>query len=87
MVTKLKLAAYALVLLALAHPALAPPVLGALGVLFGALLTVAGWGLANPSLILTIAAGLTLTRVFPGIPPWLGRALVASVAVVFPRTA
>ncbi|MEE1764372.1 hypothetical protein [Streptomyces sp. SP18BB07] len=83
-VAKLKLVAYALVLLALAYPAMVPPVLGTLGVVIAAVVTVAGWVLTNLPLALTIAAGLILVRVFPGVPRWLGRALVASVAAVAP---
>jgi hypothetical protein len=88
---KLKLAAYALALLGLAHPAVVPPVLGTLGVLVGAALAVVAWALAHLSLTLTIAAGVLLAQTFPGrlgrTAGWLGRAWVASVAVVFPRTA
>lgn len=85
---KLKLVAYALVLLALAYPALVPPVLGTLGVLGGAALAVVAWALANLSLTLTVAAGVLLAQTFPGrfgrAARWLGRAWVASVAVVAP---
>ncbi|MFD9394182.1 hypothetical protein ACFWBB_26620 [Streptomyces sp. NPDC060000] len=83
-VRKLKLLAYAFALLALAYPALVPPVLGTLGVVIAAVVAVVGWVLANLSLTLTIAAGLLLARAFPGVPRWLGRALVASVAAVAP---
>ncbi|MBK3639502.1 hypothetical protein [Streptomyces sp. MBT33] len=86
-VAKLKLLAYAFALLALAYPAMVRPVLGTLGVVIAAVLTAVGWVLANLSLTLTIAAGLLLVRVFPGVPRWLGRALVASVAAVAPQKA
>ncbi|MET9776181.1 hypothetical protein ABZ023_18305 [Streptomyces sp. NPDC006367] len=85
---KLKLFAYALALLALAHPAAIPPAVAVLGSVAAAVFAVAGWALANLSLTLTIAAGLTLAQVFPGAfgrtGRWLGRAWVASVAAVSP---
>lgn len=85
---KLRLLAYALVLLALAHPALVPPVVDILGIAVAmavaAVVGVIGWALANLSLTFTIAAGLLLVRVFPGVPRWLARAWVASVAAVSP---
>ncbi|WP_406730702.1 hypothetical protein [Streptomyces sp. NBC_01794] len=84
---KLKLFAYALMLLALAYPTLVPPVLGMLGVALAAVVPLVGWFLANPSLTLTVAAGLLLVRLFPGVPRWLGRALVASVPAVAPAKA
>lgn len=74
---KLQLVAYALGLLAFAYPASIPLV-------FGAVFAVAGWALANLSLSCTIAAGLLLAYAFPSPLDWFGRALVASVAVVFP---
>ncbi|MFG2795794.1 hypothetical protein [Streptomyces pseudovenezuelae] len=83
-IAKLKLLAYAFALLALAYPALVPPVLGTLGVVVAAVIDTLGWVLTHLSLALTIAAGLLLVRVFPGVPRWLGRALVASVASVAP---
>ncbi|OVZ99567.1 hypothetical protein B9W64_37885 [Streptomyces sp. CS159] len=87
----LKPVAYAVALLALAHPDLVPPVLGTLGLIAAAVFAVAGWVLANLSLTLTIGAGILLARAFPNTARnatrWLFRALVASVAVVFPRTA
>lgn len=84
---KLRTLAYALVLLAFAHPSLVPPVLGTLDVALAAVVAVARWVLANPSLTLTIAAGLLLVGAFPGVPRWLGRALVASVAALAPAKA
>ncbi|MGW2496226.1 hypothetical protein ACWCV2_17210 [Streptomyces pseudogriseolus] len=88
---RLRILAYALGLLALAHPSLIPPVLGTLGVIAAAVIAVVGWVLANLSLALTIGAGILLARAFPntarGFMRWLSRSLVASVAVVFPRTA
>jgi hypothetical protein len=88
---KVKLLAYALFLLALAHPAIVPPVLGTLGALAGVALAIVGWALANISLTLTMGAGVLLARVFPGA---LGRgaqsfrrALTASLAAVAPRVA
>jgi hypothetical protein len=88
---KLKLAAYALALLALAYPAIVPPALGALGIVMAAVVAVAGWFLAHLSLTLTIAAGVLLAQMFPGrlgdSARWLGRAFVASVAVVAPAKA
>ncbi|MCG8971778.1 hypothetical protein [Streptomyces sp. CL12-4] len=88
---KLKPAAYALVLLALAHPPVVPPVLGTLGILGGAALTVVAWALSHLSLTLTIAAGVLLAQTFPGrlgrAARWLGRAWVASVAAVSPAKA
>ncbi|MFF8399848.1 hypothetical protein [Streptomyces sp. NPDC016172] len=88
---KLHFLAWALGLLALAHPALVPPVLDVLSVAFAMAVTavvgVIGWALANISFTLTIAAGLLLARAFPGIPRWLGRAWVASVAAVAPTEA
>ncbi|MFG2512653.1 hypothetical protein [Streptomyces sp. NPDC048584] len=83
-IAKLKLLAYACALLALAYPTLVPPVLGTLGVVVAAVIGAVGWVLENLSLALTIAAGLLLVRVFPGVPRWLGRALIASVAAVAP---
>ncbi|QFG13219.1 membrane protein [Streptomyces phage Gilgamesh] len=87
---KLKPVAYALALLALAHPPIAPPVLGTLAVLGHAALAVVMFALAHLSLTLTVAAGVLLAQTFPGrlgrTARWLGRAWVASVAVVFPRT-
>ncbi|PNG22342.1 hypothetical protein [Streptomyces cahuitamycinicus] len=88
---KLRLLAWALGLLALAHPALAPLALDVLGVAFAmavaAVVGVIGWALANISFTLTIAAGLLLAHAFPGVPRWLGRAWVASVAAVSPAKA
>ncbi|MDH6629417.1 hypothetical protein M2271_007253 [Streptomyces sp. LBL] len=88
---KLKLLAYAFLLLALAHPAVVPPLLGTLGVLVCIGVAVSGWAFANLSLTLTIAAGVTLAQVFPGalgrMRRWLARALVASVAAVAPSKA
>ncbi|MGW2550088.1 hypothetical protein [Streptomyces sp. NPDC001635] len=88
---KLKLVAIALVLLAIAHPALVPVIFGTIGVALGAGVAVVAWLLANVSLALTIAAGLVLAHVMPGsigrTARWFGRALVASVAVVFPAKA
>ncbi|CAL9326652.1 hypothetical protein [Streptomyces sp. SudanB91_2054] len=82
---------WAVVFLALAHPAFVPPVLGALGLVVAAVVATVGWVLANLSLTLTIGAGVLLARTFPNTARnatrWLFRALVASVAVVFPRTA
>lgn len=87
MCAKLRIPAYVLGLLALAHPSLVPPVIGTLGVALAVVVAVVGWVLANPSLTLTTAAGLLLVRVFPSVPRWLGRALVASVAAVAPTKA
>lgn len=88
---KLNLFAHALGLLALAHPAIVPSVLGTLAVIGGILLAVLTWVATHLSLTLTIAASVLLTQTFPGRPGrtarWLGRAWVASVAVVFPHTA
>jgi hypothetical protein len=85
---KLKLFAYALALLALAHPAAIPPALAVLGAAAAAVLAIVGWVLANLSLVCTVVAGVLLTRVFPGrltrAARWLVRASVASVAVVAP---
>ncbi|MER6616302.1 hypothetical protein [Streptomyces xantholiticus] len=81
---KLQILAWALGLLALAHPSLVPPVLGTAGMVLAVAVDVLGWFLTNLSLTLTIAAGLLLVRVFPGISCWLGRAWVASVAAVGP---
>lgn len=88
---KLKLTAYALVLLAVAHPAVVPPALGALGIVTAAVFAVAAWFLAHLSLTCTIAAVVLLAHVFPGTfgrtTRWIGRALVASVASVAPKPA
>ncbi|MET7573359.1 hypothetical protein ABZT04_33415 [Streptomyces sp. NPDC005492] len=87
----LKLFAYALGLLALAYPAIVPPALGTLAVLGGEALAVVTWALTHLSLTLTVAAGILMAHTFSGrlgrIARWLGRAWVASVAVVFPRPA
>ncbi|MFE0654643.1 hypothetical protein ACFVZH_39690 [Streptomyces sp. NPDC059534] len=80
-------AAYALVLLALAHPALVPPLFGTLGLLLGAVAAVVGWALAHLSLTLTLAATTLVLRGFPSFRGWLVRswvAWVASVAAVAP---
>ncbi|WP_371605060.1 hypothetical protein OG345_41680 (plasmid) [Streptomyces sp. NBC_01220] len=88
---KSKLLAYALVLLALAHPSLVQPALGTLGVLLGLALAAAAWIGANVSLTLTIAAGAVLARAFPGTfglsVRWTLRALLTSAASVAPKTA
>ncbi|CAM5236632.1 hypothetical protein [Streptomyces griseomycini] len=78
---KLKLVAYALVLLALAHPGAVPPVLGIALAMAGAVI---GWALAHLSLALTLAAGVLLFRAFPGIPRWFSRSWDASVDSVLP---
>ncbi|MFE6639588.1 hypothetical protein ACFVFT_38260 [Streptomyces tendae] len=88
---KLKPVAYALALLALAHPSLVPPVLGTLTVLGSAALAVVTFALAHLSLTLTIVAGVLLAQAFPGRlgrgARWLVRASVASVAAVAPAKA
>jgi hypothetical protein len=88
---KLQILAWALGLLAVAHPALVSPMLDVLGIAalmaVAAVVGIVGWILANLSLALTIAAGLLLVRAFPGVPRWLGRAWVASVAAVAPTEA
>ncbi|MEU1592802.1 hypothetical protein ABZ468_08050 [Streptomyces sp. NPDC005708] len=88
---KLKLVAIALGLLAIAHPALVPVIFGVIGVVLGAGVAIVAWFLVNISLTLTIAAGLVLAHLMPGsigrTARWIGRALVASVAVVFPAKA
>jgi hypothetical protein len=85
---KLKLIAYSLVLLALAHPPLVPPVLGTLGVMTGVALAVVGWFLAHLSLTLTIAAGVLLAQLFPGrlgrAARWFGRAWDTSIDAILP---
>lgn len=89
--SKLKLTAYALVLLAFAHPSLVPPVLGALGVMLALVASIAGWVLTHLSLTLTAAACVLLARAFPGrlgrAARWLRRAWAASIAVVAPAKA
>ncbi|MER6109337.1 hypothetical protein [Streptomyces hirsutus] len=94
MSAKLRILAWALGLLALAHPALVPPALDVLGLTFAMALAavagVVGWVLANLSLALTAAAGLMLTYAFPGVPGraarWLVRGWDASIdAVVFTK--
>ncbi|MFE1206293.1 hypothetical protein ACFW5V_31920 [Streptomyces sp. NPDC058762] len=88
---KLKPVAYALVLLALAHPPVLPPLLGTLALLGHAALAVVMFALAHLSLTLTIAAGVLLAQTFPGrlgrAARWLVRAWVASVAAVAPAKA
>lgn len=85
---KLKLLAYALGLLAVAHPAVVPPFLGALGVLCGVALAILQWFLAHLSLTLTIAAGVLLAQTFPGrlgrAARWFGRAWDTSVDAILP---
>ncbi|WP_328491277.1 hypothetical protein [Streptomyces zaomyceticus] len=81
---KLKLLACAAALLALAHPAIVPPVLGTLGLVLGVLAAVAGWALAHLSLTLTLAATALILRGFPSFRGWLLRSWVASVAAVAP---
>jgi hypothetical protein len=85
---KLRILAWALLLLALAYPPVISPVLDMLGIAFGmALAATAGviaWAVTNLSLTLTIAAALLLARAFPSIPRWVGRSWVASVAAVAP---
>jgi hypothetical protein len=88
---QMRLLAWALGLLALAHPALVPPMLDVLGIAalmaVAAVVGIVGWALANVSLTLTIVSVLLLLRVFPGVPQWLGRSWVASVAAVAPEKA
>ncbi|MFC9280865.1 hypothetical protein [Streptomyces collinus] len=88
---KLTLLAWALGLLALAHPALVPVVLDVLGIAVAmaaaAVVGVIGWALANISFTLTAASVLLLLRVFPGIPRWFRHSWVASVAAVAPEKA
>ncbi|GAA2439595.1 hypothetical protein [Streptomyces glaucus] len=88
---KLQLLAWALVLLALADPALVPLVLDVVGIgLVMAAAVVAGiigWALANASLTLTAASVLLLLHAFPGVLRWLCRSWVASVAAVAPEKA
>ena len=67
-IAKLLPLAYAFALLALAYPALFPPILAALGVVVTAMVAVAGSVLANFSLALTARADLLLVRVFPSVP-------------------
>ena len=66
-------------------------VLGTLAVLGSEALAVVAWALTHVSLTLTIAAAVLLAQTFPGrlgrTARWLGRAWVASVAVVLPRAA
>lgn len=78
---KLKLFAYALVLLALAHPGVVPPVLGIALAMAGGVI---GWALANLSLTLTVAAGVLLARAFPGIPRWFSRSWDTSIDAIAP---
>ncbi|MFK0159164.1 hypothetical protein ACIQVK_44725 [Streptomyces sp. NPDC090493] len=89
--TKLRLLAWALVLLALAHPAFGSIVLDVLGIAFvmaaAAVIAVIGWALANVSLTLTGASVLLLLRAFPGVPRWFRHSWVASVAAVAPEKA
>ncbi|MFF0698352.1 hypothetical protein ACFYU4_37680 [Streptomyces tendae] len=91
MPVKLRLLAWALGLLALAHPALVPVVLDVLGIAVvlaaTAVVGIVGWALANISLILTAVSGLLLLRAFPGFPRWFRHSLVASVAAVAPEKA
>lgn len=79
--SKFKSVLYALALLALAYPALVPPVVGIVLAMVGAVI---GWALAHLSLTLTVAAGVLLTRAFPGILRWWGRAWDTSIDAVAP---
>ncbi|GAA5070789.1 hypothetical protein [Streptomyces similanensis] len=73
----LKFAAYALLLMALAHPALVPPALAVVAV---------GLALAHLSLVLTVATvTVLLVRAFPDARRWLVRAWDASVDAVARR--
>lgn len=88
---KLRLLAWALGLLALAHPALVPITLDVLGIALAmaaaAVVDIVGWALANISFTLTAVAGLLLLRAFPGVPRWFLHSSVASVAAVAPEKA
>ncbi|MGW3627800.1 hypothetical protein [Streptomyces sp. NPDC000880] len=88
---KFDAALLALGLVSVAFPSAIPPVLGALGVIVTAVLAVAGWVLSNLALACTIGAGVLLAYAFPGTvgrsARWIGRALVASIAAVAPKTA
>ncbi|MGW4086940.1 hypothetical protein ACWEGS_28310 [Streptomyces sp. NPDC004822] len=85
---KLKLAAYALGLLAIAHPAIVPPTVATLGFLAGVVIAVAGWFLAHLALTLTLAAGVLLAQTFPGrlgnAARWFGRAWDTSIDAILP---
>jgi hypothetical protein len=88
---KLRLLAWALGLLALAHPAFASIAFDVLGIALAmaaaAVVGIVGWALANVSFALTAVSVLLLLRVFPGVPRWLCRSWVASVAAVAPEKA
>ncbi|MFF8696219.1 hypothetical protein ACF08W_28810 [Streptomyces sp. NPDC015144] len=85
---KFKLAAYALGLLAVAHPAIVPPTVATLGVLAGVVFAVVGWFLAHLALTLTLAAGVLLAQAFPGrlgnAARWFGRAWDTSIDAILP---
>lgn len=82
--TKLHLLAWALGLLALAHPAFGWFALDLLGIAVAmatvAVVAVIGWALANISQTLTAVSVLLLLRAFPGVPRWFRQSWVASVA-------
>ncbi|MET8696917.1 hypothetical protein ABZV65_30755 [Streptomyces bauhiniae] len=82
--------AYALGLLALAHPAIVPPALHALAVAAGLGAAAVLWVLAHLALTLTVAAGVLLAQFLPGrlgaVARWFGRAWDTSIDAVLPRT-
>ncbi|MFD7505432.1 hypothetical protein [Streptomyces sp. NPDC059850] len=88
---KLRILAWALGLLALAHPTLASIALDVLGIAVAmaaaTVVGVVGWTLANISFTLTAASVLLLLRAFPGVPRWFCHSWVASVAAIAPEKA
>ncbi|MEU3199633.1 hypothetical protein [Streptomyces sp. NPDC006996] len=89
--TRLRLLAWALGLLTLAHPAFGSFAVGLLGIAVATaaavVVAVVGWALANISLTLTAVSGVLLLRAFPGVPRWFRHSWVASVAAVAPEEA